>query len=574
MTDQEKAEDCNKYQKYLADIRLPFESMIDNIITYVNHSRRKIVDKESMKGQKTGMEIYDGSAMMAKNLMVDGMVGYLCGRNLQWFSFGLPGKFNFPRTSAMRHWSGKKMDEYPQIKMFLQDCEDVQYSAFLRSNFYDVIPEFISDGATAGTAHLVVEEEVGVGRIVFTVPHFRECFIAENQWGRVDTRYRVYKLTLCQLADKFGKEKMKEIDANFEAAYDSNMYAEKEILHAIYPRKNYDEGKINNKNKPIASLWVYRSPLKLIEESGYDWMPGISWRWRKNNDEWYGRSPAWDAYVDILTANQQGRSNLIAGHKMVEPPMVAPADLRGQVNMGPKGWTWLSTGIGSVQDRAPRPLVTGIQLPYSVEAQVRSEKIIRDHFYVDFFLQMTQAMMNKVEITATQAIEMMGENAAVLGTRVGMLNSEGFNPIHDRVFDIEMKAGRMPQPPQILLDIGANIEVEYMGPLSRAQIRLTKSRSIQAGLNMLGQIANIKPEAMDVVDWDEALKESLDSTGFPAKLIRNDDMIQKIRQMRQKQQEKQQQIENAPKLAKAAAAMGKTAQEGSPLQALMGDQNG
>lgn len=583
-SDDDKAKDALKYQKYLASLRLPFESQIDNIITYVNHSRRKIVDKEAKKGQKTGIEVYDGSAMLAKNLLVDGMVGYLCGRNIDWFAYELPGKFNFPRTSQnMRHWSGKRMDAMPAVREFLQDCSDVSYSAFNRSNFYDIVPEFIGDGATVGTATLIAEEEVGEGRIVFTVPHFRENFIAENQWGRVDTNYRLYKLTLRQLKDKFGLEKMKKIDPNFQTSYDANMHAEKEILHAVYPRSDYDNGKLNGKNKPIASLWVYLSPLKLIEETGYDWLPKITWRWRKNNDEWYGRSPAWDAYIDIMLSNQQGRSNLIAGHKMVEPPMVGFSDLRGTVNAGPRGWTFIDRMTAkNLSEVVPRPLTTGIQLPYSVEAQGRTEKIIREHFHVDFFLMLYQAAMNKTELTATQVIEMMGEKAAVLGTRVGMLQSEAFGPIHDRVFEIEWAADRMPDPPQILQDLlGVSKSknttappVQYLGPLAQAQTRLTKSRSIQAGLTMIGQVAAIKQEAMDIIDWDGSVKEILDSTGFPAKLIRSETMINKIRTMRKEAQAKQQQIENAPKLAKAAASASKAAQPGSPMEKMMGGEEG
>ena len=74
------------------------------------------------------------------------------------------------------------------------------YSAFNRSNFYDVVTEFISDGATCGTAHLLIEEDMERASINFLVPHFRECFIAENQFKKVDTVYRIYKMTFRQLS--------------------------------------------------------------------------------------------------------------------------------------------------------------------------------------------------------------------------------------------------------------------------------------------------------------------------------------------------------------------------------------
>src|SRR5271165_458523 len=85
-TDEEKAKDCQKYLIVLADQRLPWEPMIDNIIMYVNHGRRFIQGPELWPGQQTGQEVFDDSAMLARNMLVDGMVGYLCSRNQPWFA--------------------------------------------------------------------------------------------------------------------------------------------------------------------------------------------------------------------------------------------------------------------------------------------------------------------------------------------------------------------------------------------------------------------------------------------------------------------------------------------------------
>jgi hypothetical protein len=226
----QKAKDCLKYLLVLAEQRLFWEPQIDNIIAYVNHGRRFITDRDLWDGQQTGQMVYDDTAMLARNLLVDGMVGYLCSRNQPWFALEIPGKFNFPRTSGMRSWSGQRVDSYPQVQKWIQECEEVMYSAFNRSNFYDVVTEFISDGASCGTATILSEEDVDNGTIVFTVPHFRECFIAENQFKKVDTVYRIYKMTLRQLAQKFGWEEMCAIEPNFKRDYESNMHRECDVL--------------------------------------------------------------------------------------------------------------------------------------------------------------------------------------------------------------------------------------------------------------------------------------------------------------------------------------------------------
>ena len=585
----ERARDAQKYLLILADERLPWEPQIDNLIMYVNHGRRSVQNRDLWPGQPTGMEIYDDSAMLARNTLVKGMVGYLCSRNQPWFALQIPGKLNFPRTAHMRSWNGKRTDSYPEIQRWIQDCQDVMYSAFNRSNFYDVVPEFISDGSTCGTAHFLIEEDVATATIVFTVPHFRECFIAENRFGQVDTNYRVYKMTLRQLEQQFGMATMKRADVNFEQDYKQNMHQERDILHAVYPRHDYDPGRIDAKGKKWESAWVYRQGGKILgdsaerqsdldvhmlREGGYDSMPILSWRWRKNSDEKYGRGPAHDAWVAIATANQMGRTNLITAQKAAEPPLVAYADMRGQIQRGPNGITFMEANRGDIRMRAPLPLTTGVQnLPFNTDYQQRVGMIINQHFHTDVFTLLTQLAQAKASerMVTAQINELMTEKAALLATKVGNLQSEAFDPLIARVYDIEARAGRIPQPPQLLMDAEHEpIKVQYLGLLAQAQTRVTKVRSIQSGVALIQQITQFDPIAMHAIDTDQIVREAWDAVGAPANCLRDPKAIAQIRQMAQEQAQRQQQIENAPKLAKAAALASKTTEPGSPLKTLMG----
>lgn len=596
--DEEKAKDCQKYLLILAEQRLPWEPMLDNIIRYVNHGRRSIQGIDLWPGQQTGQEIYDDTAMLARNTMVDGMVGYLCSRNQAWFSLELPGKFNFPAGSGMRSWSGKRVDSYPQVQRWLQDCQTVMYSAFNRSNFYDVVTEFISDGGTCGTAHLLAEEDIVRGAIVFTVPHFRECFIAENQWKKVDTCYRVFKMTLRQFADKFGYDKMKEADNNFDRDYKNNMYAEREVLHAIYPRKDYQPWREDARGKKWESTWVYRKggkilpssagsettrgynreaalkDIHIVGEGGYDSMPIVTWRWRVNSDETYGRGPAHDAFVSIAQLNQMGRTNLITAQMGAEPPLVAYSDLRGAIQRGPNGITYVEANRGDLRTRAPLPLYTGVQnLPFSVEYQDKVRQIVNSHFHTDVFMMMSQLSQqgNQSRMVTEHVNELQSEKAAILGTRVGNLQSEAFDPLIYRAYSIEAAAGRIPAPPDILMGtVHGPVEVQYLGPLAQAQTRLTKVRSIQSGIAMATQAAQLNPISMDLVDFDETVKEILDATGFPASCLRDPRMVMQIRQQRNKMAEQTRVAEQAPQLAKAAASLAKAPEAGSALKQLMG----
>ncbi len=575
-TGEEKAKEIMAHLEILKLTRQPYEVQIDEVINYVNHSRRKIIDKDLQRGGKTGIDVYDGTAISAANLLTDGLCGYTATPSLIWYKYTLPGKLNFPRTSGMRAWSGKRMDEYPEVRGWLTDCEDVTWSAFLRSNFYDVIPEFIKDGVTIGTSTMLTEEDLQKDKIVFTNPHFREGYFAENRYGVVDTYFRVYKISLRDLIDKFTMGRMSQIFLDLKNLLKNNPFEEREVLHAVFPRRDISPYRIDNKNMPFASYWILMDKQsEILGEDGYEELPSVTWRWRKNNDEICGRSPAWDAYVEIMKGNQQAKTNLIAGHKAAEGPMVAPESLRGKINNEPRGVTF----VQNMEREMPRPLLTNMQLPYGIEQQERTNNILKEFFYVNFFLTLNRAAFEKVELTATQSIGMQAEQAAVLSIRTGRLGSEAYNPIHDRVFAIENRNGRIPIPPDLLQEQiellsskgrKTKIEIDYVGPLAQVQKRLFKYQSINAGIEFLGKAMQVFPEATDNINPDQFVKEGLDSISWPANCLNSDTQRDKIRQLRQQKREMAESIQAAGELGKVVQRTSREVEPGSALGALMG----
>jgi hypothetical protein len=166
-------------------------------------------------------------------------------------------------------------------------------------------------------------------------------------------------------------------------------------------------------------------------------------------------------------------------------------------------------------------------------------------------------------------MEMQGEKGAILGTTIGRLQSECLNPIIDRVFQIENDAGRMPEPPEVLLSEGEeDINVEYMGPLAQAQKRMFHSQGIMLGLNSVGPLAEVFPEVRDRIDPDIVVEELLESSGFPQKAIRSREDAEKLREARAQQMQQQALLEVAEKAAKVAPGLGKKVEEGSPLDVL------
>ena len=51
-------------------------------------------------------------------------------------------------------------------------------------------------------------------------------------------------MTMRQMVQKFGLATMQAADDNWDNAYKSNMYTEHQIVHAIYPRSDYNPSRI------------------------------------------------------------------------------------------------------------------------------------------------------------------------------------------------------------------------------------------------------------------------------------------------------------------------------------------
>jgi hypothetical protein len=141
------------------------------------------------------------------------------------------------------------------------------------------------------------------------------------------------------------------------------------------------------------------------------------------------------------------------------------------------------------------------------------------------------------------------------------------------MFEIERRSGRIPEPPQILLDYGANIEIDYLGPLAQAQKRMFKTQVIRAGIESVGMAANVWPEARHVIDPIKTMRDLLDSQGFPAKDYRTDDEIDEILAQEAQQRQAEEMVEGLPKVAKGISALTKGAQPASPMEMITGQSS-
>ena len=115
----------------------------------------------------------------------------------------------------------------------------------------------------------------------------------------------------------------------------------------------------------------------------------------------------------------------------------------------------------------------------------------------------------------------------------------------DIAFDHCAAAGILPEPPPELQ--GMELEVEFISVLAQAQ-RAVATQGMDRLLGAVGQLAQVKPEVIDKVNFDQVIDNYADAYGVDPKVIIPDDQVAKMREARAQQMAQQQ----------AAAAMPQT----------------
>jgi hypothetical protein len=555
------SKDIKLQLKQCEEVKRDYEDLLYDIARFVNPRRQLIKDaqKYDNKGLARGKDSYSGVPNSALSVWADGMQGHMVSQSLKWFK----------TTMGLR-----ELNEIDEVQQYLQWYDEAMYGEFNRSNFYSVIGEWFRDAGSTGTAPLYVEEDFNRSRAVCTPMHLREIFISENMFGEVDTVFRKFFLTARQAVQKFGTSKLNK---NIIDCATSNSEKRFEFIHAIFPNDNIVYGSILSEHKPIASVYLQQEGNvgvpdgDILQKSGYDLNPYAVWRLRKNSDEIYGYSPSADAMVEIKQLNQIGNTLLKAAHMAVESPLNVPERMRGNVRIEPNGLNYYEKGGDLIA-----PIRTNINFPVGIDREEKIQRIIEDKYRVEFFLILSRA---EREMTATEIMERQAEKAVLLGPQVDRLEQEGLSKVFNLLADIAEKAGRLPQPPQVLVDyVGemerrgiqpATIEPTFIGPLAQAQRRLFQMQPIKNGLNELASASVVFPECLDRINPDKLAEHILDSTDFPQSIMRTDIELENYRKQKAEEQEQAQQMAMVSQLPDAYKKMSGKPEEGSAAKIAM-----
>jgi hypothetical protein len=518
-----------------------YDSHIDEIVQYLIPFRQRVTSQNTL-GQKTMDFIMDSTPTHSLLLFAAGLCGLLTNASVPWY--------------AITTENDDLMDNQ-DVKRYIDIVKQTFDSVLNKSNFYNQIHEVYLDLGSFGTGLLFVGEHHR-HLCYFKAISPAQTYIGENRYDEIDTLYRVFRLTARQMVHWWGIGKVSE---KVQEAAKSKPFETFEIIHAVYPRKDRDPGKIDKLNKPYVSAYVESEAIKILVEDGYDEFPYMVPRFFVMSGETYGRGPGMLALPDVKMLNRMEKDILASGQKKLNPPLLLPNDgFVGQLKLVPGAANFFRADSNMQEKIGTFPVAD--DLGYAEEKLEQKRNQIRSIFYNDM-LQLVQ----DADMTATEFLKRAEEKLRLLGPLEGRTRSDLFSPMFDRIFSIFLFRGVLPPPPRVLW--GENLKIDYISPLAKAQ-RTAEVESISRTIQMLGMVGQVKPEVFDNFDLDEISKAIAEINGLPSKLILSDDQVKIIREARAQQLAAHQQAAMLSELGKQIPNLSKEPGKGSPMEAIMG----
>lgn len=510
-----------------------------------------VTANQAWRGQPLNQNIIDSSGTLAARVCASGMMSGLTSPTRPWFKLKVAG---FETNGDSDH----------PIALWLDEVQNRMTRVFSVSNFYNAIAVVYHDLTVFGTAAMLMYEDYEDVIRCYN-PCLGEFYIQNDKRMEVGVFGREYVMTVTQIVDEFGEENCPESVCSLYRNGGANLGTEQVIQHLIEP--NLGNSPVPKQMKFRELYWIKGSSateIPFLRTRGFHEMPGMFPRWDIVSNDAYGRSPGMDALADIKQLQQEQKRKGQAIDKMVNPPLVADVQLKNQpASLLPGAITYVAgqnnTGIKPIFSVVPpvRELMEDIK-----EVQQR----VKDVFFNDLFMMISQLQTVR---TATEIDARREEKLIQLGPVIERFENEFLNPAITRVFNIMQRGGILPDAPEEIA--GKPINIEYVSMLAEAQ-KAVATGAIERVFQVAGNLAAVKPDVLDNIDFDAAIDEYATLLGTSPKIIRDPDQVQKMRDAQAKQAQQDKMMAAAPDMVKGAQVLSQTQVGGgqNALQSAMG----
>jgi hypothetical protein len=509
-----------------------------------------LTDKETRSAAVRNTRLLDSTSTTALRTLATGMMNGITSPARPWFRLRLAG-------------FAAEQESY-EARMWLDEAAKRMLLVMAESNFYNALGILYLEWAGFGTASMGIYED---HKNVIHCYNFAvgEFFIENDYAGRVGSFSRRFSRSVGQVVEEFGLENCSPaVQADFKAG-GARLYNQVQIWHLIEPRPDND-----TLVRPSAAYrelyWEYgKEPGLLLRAAPLDDWPCPCPRWETYGTDTYGSSPCMDALPDVRQLQQLIKERGKGLAKMVSPPMLINAKLASRPkSLQADGFTYVP---GHELNEGARP-VYQINIPFQeLNMDIAATQArIRQVLFNDLFRMISE--LDTVR-SATEIDARREEKLVLLGPVLERFESEGLSPCIERIFKICLRGGVFPPAPEELLE--TEINVQYVGVLSDAQ-RAVGTVAIERYLQLIGNMAAMFPDALEVPNPEEMLREYADAIGLGTKLQKSREQVAEAREAREQQQSMQQMAEAGQALVGGAQQLSETDLGGgqNALQAMIG----
>lgn len=487
--------------------------------------------------------VFDNRPAVALDRYVAGIMGLAANAAQQWFQV----EAEDPDLAAREEVAAWFEIANKRAQVLLASAE---------IDFYPQLIAVLYEWGAYGTGTLYIARQPGWYPIV-QARALGEVLAEDDGNGRLRRAFREFKLTVQQAFDQWGADagpKVAEAMAKGEG-----LDREVDFLHAVEPRGNLQGA--GPRSLPWASIVINVSESHVVREGGYEDNPFIVARDSRRPGEAYGRGRGWKALDEIKMLQRIGKTTIRAAEKATDPPLLVYTDsLLSPVQTGLSGLTHVQGDVWGERGDPVRALNTGARPDVGEQFAETRRKVVDDIFFADLL-----DIPRDPRATATQVLKVDEEQRRKLSPHLIQLYNQLFDPAIEKLFRVFEAEGAFPPRPEILR--GRRFRIRYVSPLARALMG-DEVTSLDLGLQVLLPLSQVDPSVLDVLDTEEAGRDSLERLGVPRRWLRDQAGVAALRQARAQAQAQAQQVEEAAKLGGAIGAAAPA------LQQLAGGQAG
>ena len=426
-----------------------------------------------------------------------------------------------------------KLDESSDVKKYLERVTDilfrVRYAA--NSNFASETDVLFHQLGVYGHGIWMVEDDVGRGIIYRTVP-INEVYIKRNDRGQLSAVFREYELSAQEALQKFGD------NVSFEIKQANNNTPERKFkfLHAVFERDDFAVGRQDMNGMRYASVHIEMHNKKIVREGGYKSCPYMAPRFLGIAGSSYGDSPAMQAFYDMLTANEMGKTILRTGQLQANPPILTNMGLIDTRKLGSAGAV-IRGGLDNQGKPAAVSMQYGNNLAITVEMQKEVRAAIERAFLVPLFQSLTQTK----QMTATEVEKREFEKSMLLAPMCERIAAEWLSGNIERELDILSRYGILDDVPDELFYDGS-IAIEFESPAVHMQKSSTINGLYQTLETALSMAEN-NPNVLEIFDMENALRKIADYYGVGSDIVLSEEDM-KVQKLRALMEQTETQLQN------------------------------